>query len=228
MRETALILLVCLAMSSLVFAAEKPTEDSLIKAWEELQKSDLNTVTFEKIADRRYKFKTKLFPFDGELRINDATIENIEMGPYNNGFISGPLDIELVGLPKDVPQKYSRKYSVWARNNTLYYDKKVGKWLSLQEFQGAMAEITRERSKASGLSSNYVYIAAIAAILLVLAIFIYFIQRTGQAVKSSLQRQADAIAQVERSIQLNEKDMQLGEETNKILKEILEVLKSKG
>jgi Na+-transporting methylmalonyl-CoA/oxaloacetate decarboxylase gamma subunit len=91
-----------------------------------------------------------------------------------------------------------------------------------------MAEITRERSKASGLSSNYVYIAAIAAILLVLAIFIYFIQRTGQAVKSSLQRQADAIAQVERSIQLNEKDMQLGEETNKILKEILEVLKSKG
>lgn len=195
---------------------------------EELQKSDPNTVTFEKIADRRYKFKTKLFPFDGELRINDATIENIEIGSYNNGFVSGPLDIELVGLPKDVPQKYSRKYSMWARNNTLYYDKKVGKWLSPQEFQGAMAKITRERSKPSGLPSNYVYIAAIAAILLVLAIFIYFIQKSRQAVESSLQRQADGIAQLERSIQLSEKGMQLGEETNKILKEILEVLKSKG
>ena len=228
MRETALILPVCLGMSSLVFAAEKPTEESLIKAWEELQKSDPNTVTFEKIADRRYKFKTKLFPFDGELRINDATIENIEMGPYNNGFVSGPLDIELVGLPKDVPQKYSRKYSMWARNNTLYYDKKIEKWLSLQEFQRAMAKITRGSSKPSGLPSNYVYIAAIAAILLLLATYIYFMQKNRQSVTTSLQKQADSMIQVERSIELSEKGMKLSEETNKILREILEVLKSKG
>jgi hypothetical protein len=38
-------------MSSLLLAAQKTTEESLIKAWEELQKRDSNTSTFEKIAD---------------------------------------------------------------------------------------------------------------------------------------------------------------------------------
>lgn len=188
-----------------------------------MQKSDPNTVTFEKIADRRYKFKTNLFPFDGELRINDATIENIEMGPYND-FIMGPLDVELVDLPKDVPQKYTRKYSMWARNNTLYYDKKAGKWLSPQEFQSVITKSTREMSRPSGLFSNYVFVAVL---LFALAYVIYFMQKNRQAVKTSLQRQSDAIARVEKSIELSEKGMQLSEETNKILKEILEVLKNK-
>jgi hypothetical protein len=63
MKKIVLIFLFCLAMSSLLLAAEKPSEESLIKAWEELQKRDSNTATFEKIADRRYKFRTNLFPF---------------------------------------------------------------------------------------------------------------------------------------------------------------------
>lgn len=225
MKNTIWVLLFCLAMTSLLFAAEKPTEESLIKAWEELQKSDPNTVMFEKIEDHRYKLKTNLFPFEGELRINDATIENIELGPYND-YIMGPLDVELVGLPKDVIQKYGRKYFRWARNNTLYYDKKAGKWLSPQEFQSVIAKMTKEMSKPSaGLFSNYVFIVVL---LLALAYVIYFMQKNKQAVKISLQRQAEAIARVEKSIELSEKGMQLSEETNKILKEILEVLKSKG
>jgi len=224
MKKIAIALFSCLILPSLLLAGEKPTEESLIKAWEELQKSDPNTVTFEKIANRRYKFRTKLFPFDGELKINDATIENIEMGPYND-FIMGPLDVELVDLPKDVPQKYTRKYSMWIRDNTLYFDKKAGKWLSPQEFQSVITKMTREMSRPSGLFLSYVFIAVL---LFALAYVIYFMQKNREAVKTSLQRQADAIVRVERSIELSEKNMQLSEETNKILKEILEVLKSKG
>jgi hypothetical protein len=224
MKKISLALLFCLAMTSLLFANEKPTEESLIRAWEELQKSDPNTVNFKKITDHRYKFKTNLFPFDGELKVNDATIENIEMGPYND-FIMGPLDVELVDLPKDVPQKYTRKYSMWVRNNTLYYDKKAGKWLSPQEFQSVVTKMTKAMSRPSGLLSNYIFLAVL---LFALAYVIYFMQKNRQAVKTSLQRQADAIARVEKSIELSEKGMQLSEETNKILKEILEVLKSKG
>jgi len=224
MKTIALALLFFVAMHALLSAAEKPTEESLIKAWEELQKSDPNTITFEKIADHRYKYKTSLFPFDGELKINDATIEDIEMGPYN-AFIMGPLDVELVDLPKDVPQKYPRKYSMWMRNNTLYYDKKEGKWLSPQAFQAVMTKMTTEMSKPSGLFSNYL---SLVVLLLALVCIVYFLQKNRQAVKTSLQRQAEAIVRVEKSIELSEKGMQQSEETNKILKEILEVLKTKG
>ena len=53
-------------------------------------------------------------------------------------------------------------------------------------------------------------------------------QKNRQSVTTSLQKQADSMIQVERSIELSEKGMKLSEETNKILREILEVLKSKG
>jgi len=224
MKRIALALLLFLAFPMVVSAADSPTEDSLITAWEALQKSSANTVTLEKIADRRYKYKTNLFPFDGELKINDATVESMGSGPYND-FTLGLLDVELIDLPKDVPQKYSRKYSMWQRNNTLYYEKKTGKWLSPQEFQNVISKMNMDKSKPSGLFSDYMILVVL---LLALGYVIYFLQKNKQAVKTSLQRQTDAIAQVDKSIKLSERSIQVGEETNKILKEILYSLKSKG
>lgn len=219
MKKIVLILLFSFAMTSLLLAAENPTEESLIKAWEQLQKSDPHTVTFEKIANHRYKFKTTLFPFDGELRVNDATIDDMEMGSY--GFITGLLDIELIGLPKNVPQKYSHKYNRWALNNTLYYDKKAAKWLSPREFEGVITKMYAQKSKPSGCLLNYVFTAVL---IIVLAIVTYLYRRV---TKTALQRQADAIAQVKRSIELSKKGVKLSEETNTILKKILEALKNK-
>ncbi len=55
MKKIVLIFLVCLAMSSLLLAAQKTTEQSLIKAWEELQKRDSYTASFEKIGEDNFK-----------------------------------------------------------------------------------------------------------------------------------------------------------------------------
>ncbi len=227
MRKIILSLLLCLVMNSLVGAVEKPSEESLIKAWEQIQKSNPATVTFDKLADRRYKFKTTQFPFDGELKINDATIDVGTMaGPYSN-FIMAVLDIELVGLPKEITQK-NRKYSIWARSNMLYYDKQTDKWLTFEEFQAEVAKINNS-SSSSGLLSNYVLLALL---ILALIYVLNFLRKNRQAVKTSLDRQAESIAKIDESIemskksfQLSEKSIQLGEETNKILREILTALK---
>ena len=88
-----------------------------------------------------------------------------------------------------------------------------------------MTTMADKMSKRSGLLSSYV---SIAALIFALAIIIYFIHKSRKDVKTSLQRQAEAIIQVKRSIELGEKATKLSEETNKILKEILKVLKSKG
>lgn len=234
MKKFILPFLLCLAMASSVCAAEKPSEESLIKAWEQVQKSNPAIVTFEKIADRQYKFKTTLFPFDGELKINDATIDASMMaGPYTN-FTMAVLDVELVGLPKEIIQK-NRKYAIWARSNMLYYDKKADKWLTFEEFQAEITKINNAPS-SSGLFSNYILLAAL---ILALVYVLNFLRKNRQAVKTSLDRQAESIAKVnesiemskkgyqlsEKSIQLSEKSIQLTEETNKLLNEILAALK---
>ena len=46
MKKIFLSLLLCLAMNFSVGAADKPTEESLIKAWEQVQKSNPASVTF--------------------------------------------------------------------------------------------------------------------------------------------------------------------------------------
>jgi hypothetical protein len=234
MKKIVLFLLLCLVMTSVVVAADKPSEESLIRAWEQVQKNNPATVTFDKIADRRYKFKTTLFPFDGELKINDTTIDvGTTMGPYSN-FIMAVLDIELVGLPQDIMQR-NRKYSIWARSNMHYYDKKADKWLTFEEFQAEVAK-SANASSSSGLFSNYILLAAL---ILALVYVLNFLRKNRQDVKTSLDRQADSIAKVnesiemskkfyqlsEKSFQMSEKSIQLSEETNKLLNEILAALK---
>jgi len=51
MKKIFLALLFCFMFCSVIYAAETPTEDSLVKAWEAIQKNDSNTVTFEKIKE---------------------------------------------------------------------------------------------------------------------------------------------------------------------------------
>lgn len=167
MRQIILGLLFCFAMSSLLLAAAKPTEESLIKAWEELQKTDSNNVTFERIADGLYKYKTKFFPFDGKLKIYDATIDNEE----TNGFVVGELSVELVGAPNDFYEKYRLKYSIWGRNNTLYYDTKSGEWLSQQAYRTALA--TKKKSSRWGMD----FLFSWGPIIFLVVVWIFFMRK---------------------------------------------------
>jgi hypothetical protein len=112
MKISIMMLLLCLISVSVLGATGKPSEESLITAWEQTQKKNPDTVALDKIGDRHYKYKTTQLPFDGELKINDATIDAaMMMGPYNN-FIMAVLDVELVGLSKESLIK-NRKYAMW-------------------------------------------------------------------------------------------------------------------
>ena len=54
----------------------QPSEESLLSAWEALQKNNPKTVVFEKLGERDYKFKTQMFPFDGELKVTNVVVDN--------------------------------------------------------------------------------------------------------------------------------------------------------
>ena len=51
MKKVFIAVLLCLVFSFVAIAEQLPTEESLIAAWEEIQKSDPNNIKFEKIKD---------------------------------------------------------------------------------------------------------------------------------------------------------------------------------
>jgi hypothetical protein len=219
--------LLCIAFS-LAFGGSvlwaQPSEDSLIQAWEALQKSDPKIATLEKLGDRRYKFKTEYFPFDGELRIKDAIVGDTGGGLASDYFM-GIIEVELAGFSKKIIQQHSHRYSMWAGNNNLYFDKKLGKWLSAREFQSAMITKSNQMSRSTWDIGNY-------AIILLAGVGLFvswrILQRYGRTTKLAMQKQTEAMAQSETALQLSEKSVLLAEESNKLLKEIIEVLKSKN
>src|SRR3712207_3704347 len=125
--------LVTLALAAAPARAQhRPTEASLVRAWEDVQKDDPETVTFEKVGERRYRFKTDRFPFDGELRVLKATVDESE-GAYaddDEGGLpvsaAGVVEYELVGLSDDVRKKYEHSFSIWERNNKLFFGRERG------------------------------------------------------------------------------------------------------
>ncbi len=201
----------------------QPSEDSLIQAWETVQKSDPKVVTFEKLGDRKYKFKTEYFPFDGELRIKDAIVGDSGGGMAGDYFM-GIIQVELLGFSKDKIEQYNYRYSMWAVNNNLYFDKRLGKWLSAREFQSAMINKADQMSRSTWDIGNYAII-----ILVFVGLFVSWkiMQRYGRTTKVALQKQEEAIARYDVGMKLSEKSVQLAEESNHLLKEILEVLKNK-
>ena len=116
-----------------------PTEASLIEAWESVQRSDPQTEIFEKIGDRRYRFKTHRFVFDGELKVLNAVIDT-RTAEASGGFIHGVIEYDLVGFPEDTAKKYHISYELWQENNDLYFDPQKGAWINAGEFRSRVIE----------------------------------------------------------------------------------------
>jgi hypothetical protein len=192
-----------------------PTETSLIEAWESFQKSDPKTIFFEKLDKNSYHFKTERFPFDGELKILNVTVDE-QTSSFEDGFVLGVVETELVDLPNDFMEKYSYSYSTWVQDNILYYDKEEGKWLSDEEYYGRIREKLPTRYFMDIL--NYL---PFLFLLLIIAIFViaFNVQRKN---KKYLDHAYDLS---EKQMKFMEEAYKLEKKSNKLLAEILKELK---
>lgn len=205
--------------------AARPDEASLLAAWETALRADANTEIFEKTSGRAYHFKTRLFPFDGELKVLNLLIQDYggdeEALP---GYAFGSVEVELVGFGQEQMSRYARSFGYWYQLNTLYFDQKVGRWLSGQEYRAALTR----RYSASGcgvvggwLARNYFLV-----IMALLALFLWWVARkSGRQMKTAMSRQDEAMDLSRRSIALAEKGAQQNEESIQLLRQILEELK---
>lgn len=230
MRKRFIFFSLVLLVSSIVGAAgepaAKPDENSLLSAWEEALQADSSTETFEKTAARTYRFKTKLFPFDGELKILNLLIQDYGDEEYAPGFAFGSVEVELVGFTQEQMTRYARSYSYWYQLNTLFFDRKTERWLSAKEYRATA--FSRNPLQAgnpfvSWLAQNYFLV-----IMALLALFLWWLsKKSNRQFKSALTQQNEAMEITRRSIALSERTVQLNEETNLLLKEMLQELKNR-
>lgn len=204
-----------LLVPTILFAL--PTEKSLIETWEDFQKEDPKTIIFEKISGKRYHFKTERFPFDGELKILNLTVDE-QTSSFEGGFILGVVEVELVDLPKDFLEKYSYSYSAWIQDNILYYDTGEEKWLSDDEYYGKM----KEKIPTSFLFDILNYLPFLFLFFIIVILIIAF--NVQQKNKRYLEHAYDLS---EKQMQLIEKSHKLAQKSNKLLAEILKELKKR-
>jgi hypothetical protein len=196
----------------------QPTEAGLVAAWEQGLRSDPETIRLEKQAEGSYRFATKRFPFDGELKVLKATVEEANA---TREFIPGIVEVELVGLPEKVLKDYERSYSYWQRGNLLYYDVPSKRWLAGKEFQ----ESARRRAAIFG-GSLWSWVPTLLLILF-LVFLLGMIARAQGRQKMYTKRVERSLEISERMLQLSEKTAQTSEKTAQTGEQRLEILQAR-
>jgi hypothetical protein len=213
------IALLCLLGLAAPLHAQK-NEATLISAWEQEQKADPSTLKFEKLADRKYHFATKRFPFDGELLIRNVSIREFS-GEDDFGVSSGTVEIELQNINENFYRTYAMSYGNWMTGNTFYWDAKSQRWLTAEQNMKQLREgIPRIRPFWSiCLAQGWLVIFLVILLVLLVPLFRY--SRRWKEITARTNR---SLGLTERAIQLSERNVQLQEEHAKLLQEIRDLL----
>ncbi len=220
---SALLAVILLLTPALLTA--QPGEDSFLQAWEKIQKDDPKTAIFEKIAKNRYRFKTERFPFDGELRILNITIDDKNISSEYN-YLMGVIEVELADLPESFFQKYSYSYSIWARSNMLYYNATDNKWVTSNEILSVQQPEVKGcfTGKFSSLIFDNFFLIIFIFLLIV---FIFAVRATKKQQLKYKKYMDNSEEKINKSFELSQQSLRLNEESLKTQKQILELLKNK-
>jgi len=220
-------------------ALSQPSNESLLAAWETIQKNDPKTVVFEKLGDKRYHFKTSLFPFDGELKITNIAVDaGLEAEYLQASDISaqGIVEVELAGLSPDFLREHAYSYSIWERNNILFYNAKTKQWLPTNK----ALQASRNIQPAPILRCSFL---GLIPYVILIAFFIFLIMllkgprkqvqemnaRNRKFMEESAARTQKVLERAEENLALNREQLQLARENNETLKQILgELRKSRS
>lgn len=143
----AILLSFCILSAPVVADANdsKPSKESLLAAWEQMQKDDPYTVAFEKTKEQGiYNFETTIFPFKGKVKVLNELIEKNPAYYYGDfreydkklpdGDYIGIVEVDLLGVAKEFAGKFRYSYETWERGNALYYHADAKKWYTSDQW----------------------------------------------------------------------------------------------
>ncbi|HEY6553581.1 MAG TPA: hypothetical protein VI669_09505 [Vicinamibacteria bacterium] len=209
------------------YAQAPPDEASLLRAWEAAQRLSPATQTLEPTGERRYRYRTSRFPFDGELVVLNALIEPMPVDDGTGYF--GTVEVELVGLPPEVPVRFAQSYARWQGSHVLFYDPARGEWLTGEVWRAArMKDLGATMGVGGGLlgflSANLFWVL----FLVLLVVFLSFAGRkANRQMKTALEAQKAVMDDHQRSLEMGRRSIELNEEANRLLAEIRDELRGR-
>lgn len=225
MRVTAATLAIGLVALTARAQATAPDESALLAAWEAAQRGDPKTTAFERLGERRYRFATSRFPFDGELVVLNLCIDTVAVG--DEPATTGVVEVELIGVDDRFRQRFAHSYGAWAATQQFYWDETAGRWVDWRAWGRQLQErALRGLGSGGGLggwaSRNLFWVLFLALLVVLLGVFA---RRANRQMKAAMAAQEVALAQQRQSIELVERSLALGEDSNRVLHGILEELR---
>jgi len=203
-------------------AAAEPTRDSLLAAWEESQAADPQTLVFEKIEDGRYRFQTERFPFDGVLRVINVVIDD-RHADFAQGTVMGMVEVKLEEAPDEFQRDHAYSIGIWQSGNTLYFDQETESWMDASEWQQQIMEQVSYGGLWGWCSQNLFWLVFL---LLLVAMLWWVSRKANRQMNRATALQDKAMAEQERAIRLSEEALEISRDSNRILSEVLNVIKS--
>jgi hypothetical protein len=205
-----------------------PDEASLLRAWETVQRRSPGTEVLERTGDRRYRFKTSRFPFDGELVVLNLLIEPLPLDG-EPGY-TGTVEVELVGLPDDVRSRYVQSFARWQAGHTLFYDRGRGGWLTAEAWrEGRMDQLRGAFGPEPGLwgflSANLFWILFLGLLVVFL---VHASRKATTQMKGALEVQKKAMDDQQLSLDMARRSIELNEQANRLLEEIRDTLRARS
>jgi hypothetical protein len=229
MRRTVAVSVIALLFSALCSpsARAQKSEEGLLAAWEQAQKTDPSTVKFEKVKDRQYHFTTKRFPFDGDLLVRNVVVEDFSaVNQY--GISMGTVEVELQGVTDSFYRTYARSYTQWNTTNTLYWDPKARRWLASERYFQQL----RDRIPTQTVWPVLTSLGWLSILVLIFGVLVFTLLRYNGKIKIINQRSERTLqisernGQIaERNAQIFERSLKLQEENAKVFQEMLVELK---
>jgi hypothetical protein len=203
--------------------ATEPSRDSLLAAWEALQRDDPQTLQFERIEDGRYRYATERFPFDGTVRVLNLVIDD-RMLEYGTGGVMGVVEADLEKVSDEFRRQYAYSIGLWHGANTLYFDAETGAWLSANDWQSSMVE----QYSDVGWLARYSDLGWFLLLAIMVLLVLWLSRRAARQLKIATAAQDKALAEQERAIRLTEEAIEISRDSNRVLKEIRDQLKDSG
>lgn len=201
-------------------AASAPTEESLVAAWEELQRADPKVQLLEPVGEREYRFETTHFPYEGRLVLTEVVVDDMAtgLGLEATGFIQA----KLPDAADDLLMDHSYAYSLWQRHNTLYWNAEDSRWLGWDEQQALWEESAESMGWWTYI--DWFWIAFLVVIVVVLS---FTTRKANRRLEESMAMQEEAMAGQRKAMEMMERGIAASEESNVLLREIRDLLGKK-
>ncbi len=214
-------------LASIAWAQTRPAdplEESLIAAWEHQLQSRPETVVFERIEPGLYRYHTTFFPFDGTLRVlNVAIRQQPSWSPQ--GLAMGVVEVELEGLDEDFMTKHVQSYGMWHQDNVMYHDAATERWLTTDEYPSVIGSTVGEYSGWGCLLAEGGNLFWIVLLGLFVVFLTLITKKASRQMKSAMSAQDKVLAEQERAMALSEKAVEISQDSNRLLREILDAIK---